>query len=188
MRSIRLTLALVLLLAAGCSSGIASDQTAIKTIDDVQYESILSYSGTYVGNNSDVLALLSHLPGGETVGKLDLTNEKINVTYEVNGDRSEETFHDYWFSDNKNALKTFHYNAIYLSLLVPNAKGYEFHVQEKNRSFTRDEMTTILGDEFPDLPNEDELMDDETVKAFVTKHEDELEMIANNLEDYFNEK
>ena len=188
MRNLRLTLALVLLLAAGCSSGVASDQTTIKTMEDVQYESILPYSGTYVGNNSAVLTLLSHLPGGETVGQLDLTNEKINVTYEVKGDRSEEMFHDYWFSDNKNGLKTMHYNAIYLSLLVPNAEGYEFHVQEKYRSFTRDEITTILGDEFPDLPNEDELMDDETVEGFVTKHKEELEMIANNFEDYFNEK
>ncbi|MYL65004.1 DUF4825 domain-containing protein [Bacillus hwajinpoensis] len=188
MRNIRLTLALVLLLAAGCSSGTASDQTTIKTIDDAHTVSILPYSGTYVGNNSDVLALLSHLPGGETVGKLDLTNEKINVTYEVKGDSSEEMFHDYWFSDNKNGLKTMHYNAIYLSLLVPNAEGYEFHVQEKNRSFTRHEITTILTDEFSDLPSDGELMNDETVERFVTKHEDELEMIAKNFEDYFNEK
>lgn len=187
MRSKWLSFALVLLLTAGCSSGTASDQIAIKTVDDAHPVSILQYSGTYVGNNSDVLALLSHLPGGETVGKLDLSDEKINVTYEVKSNVSEETFHSYWFSDNNNDHKTLYYNAIYLSLLVPNAKGYEFHVQEKSMSIAKDEMMAILSDEFSDLPSQDELMDDETVEAFVTKHKEELEMMANNFEDYFNE-
>jgi hypothetical protein len=187
MRSKWLAFALVLLLAAGCSSGTASDKTAIKTIDDAHTVSILQYSGTYVGNNSDVLALLSHLPGGETVGKFDLSDEKINITYEVKGNVSEETFHSYWFSDNDNDQKTLYYNAIYLSLLVPNAKGYEFHVQEKSMSISKEKMKEILTDEFSDLPSDGELMEDETVEAFVTKHKEELEMMANNFEDYFNE-
>lgn len=133
-----------------------------------------------MGNNSEVIGLLSHLPGGETVGELDLSNENINVTYEVKGDISEETFHSYWFTDNKNDQKLLYYNAIYLSLLVPNAKGYEFHVQERSMSVTRDDMMKILTDEFSDLPSQDELINDEIVEAFVMNHEDELEMMANN--------
>ena len=41
-----------------------------------------AYSGTYVGDNSDVSAIVRLLPGGETMGELDLTGEKLHVTYD----------------------------------------------------------------------------------------------------------
>lgn len=182
-----LVIVFILLLVAGCSSGEASSQE-IKTVGDVQLSSLLNESGTYVGNNSDVLALLSHLPGGETVEKVNLSDEKITVTYDVKGNISDEAFQSYWFSGNQDQNKTLFYNAIHLSLLVPNARGYEFHVQEKSMSMTRDEMRMILSDEFADLPSEDELMDEETVRAFITTHEEKLEKMANNYEDYVDEK
>ena len=177
----------ILLLAAGCSSGEASDQ-AIKTVGDVKSSSLLNDSGTYVGNNSDVLALLSHLPGGETVKKLSLSDEKIAVTYEAKGNISAEEFQNYWFSGNQDRNKTLFYNAIYLSLLVPNARGYEFHVQEESMSLTRDEMRMILSDEFADFPSEDELMNEKTAREFMTTHERKLEKMAKNYEDYFDKK
>ncbi|WP_226659157.1 DUF4825 domain-containing protein [Guptibacillus hwajinpoensis] len=177
----------LLLLATGCSSGKASDQ-AIKTVGDVQSSSLLNDSGTYVGNNSDVLALLSHLPGGETVKKLNLSDERIAVTYEAKGTISDEEFQNYWFSGDQNRNKTLLYNAIHLSLLVPNARGYEFYVQGKSMSMTRDEMRKILSDEFADLPSEDELMNEETASEFLTTHEGKLEKMANDYEDYFDEK
>lgn len=39
------------------------------------------YAGTYVGNNSDVVAVVSHLPGGETFQSINLENESIKVIY-----------------------------------------------------------------------------------------------------------
>lgn len=182
-----LMLMFIFLLAAGCSSGEASNQ-AIKTVGDVQSSSLLNDSGTYVGNNSDVLALLSHLPGGETVGTLNLSDEKIAVTYEAKGNISEEAFQNYWFSGNQNREETLFYNAIYLNLLVPNARGYEFHVQEETMSMTRDEIRMVLSDEFTDLPSEDELMNEEIVREFITTHEEKIEKMANHYEDYLNEK
>lgn len=35
------------------------------------------YAGTYVGNNSDVVAIVNHLPGGGTVTKYKFKKKKI---------------------------------------------------------------------------------------------------------------
>ena len=51
----------IFLLISACSSG-----ERIKEISDVEPGDFKKYAGTNVGNNSDVVAIVNHLPGGET--------------------------------------------------------------------------------------------------------------------------
>ena len=44
----------------------------IKDIYDVRSDDFKKYTGTYVGNNSDVVAIINHLPGGGTVQSISL--------------------------------------------------------------------------------------------------------------------
>ncbi|WP_158599126.1 hypothetical protein [Planococcus salinus] len=52
-----------LLLFAGCS---AEANSSIKSIEDVDSDKLAEYNGTYVGDNSDVLAIIRELAGAET--------------------------------------------------------------------------------------------------------------------------
>ncbi len=90
--------------------------------------------GTYVGNNSDVVAIVNHLPGGETFQSVSLENESIKVNYGAkgNGPLTEDMVETYWFDGKDTMEKNFLFNVIYLAILVPNAKSYEFQVENKN--------------------------------------------------------
>ncbi len=111
------------LLITACSSG-----ERIKEISDVKPGDFKKYAGTYVGNNSDVVAIINHLSGGETFQSINLENESIKVIYGAkgNGTLTEEMVETYWF-DNKDTMeKNFFFNITYLAVLVPNAKVTSF--------------------------------------------------------------
>jgi hypothetical protein len=57
----------IFLFIAACSNG-----ERIKDIYDVRSDDFKKYTGTYVGNNSDVFAIVNHLPGGGTVQSISL--------------------------------------------------------------------------------------------------------------------
>lgn len=60
----------IFLFITACSNG-----ERIKEIDDVRSGDFKKYAGTYVGNNSDVVAIVTNLPGGETFQSLSLKGE-----------------------------------------------------------------------------------------------------------------
>ena len=104
------------------------------------------YAGTYVGNNSDVVTIVNHLPGGETFQSISLENESIKVKYGAkgNGTLTEDMVETYWFDGKDTMEKNFLFNVIYLVILVPNAKSYEFQVENKNFKIKREEILSIL--------------------------------------------
>ena len=51
---------------------LCSNGERIKDIYDVRSDDFKKYTGTYVGNNSDVVAIVNHLPGGGTVQSISL--------------------------------------------------------------------------------------------------------------------
>ncbi|KIP28927.1 hypothetical protein BG10_6040 [Bacillus thuringiensis serovar morrisoni] len=69
----------IFLFITACSNG-----ERIKDIYDVRSDDFKKYTGTYVGNNSDVVAIINHLSGGGTVQSISLENENIKVNYGVN--------------------------------------------------------------------------------------------------------
>ncbi|MBN8211139.1 DUF4825 domain-containing protein [Bacillus sp. NTK071] len=175
---------LAILLLSGCSVA-SQDKPDIKAIEDVKIDAILAYSGTYVGDNSNISALLRELAGGETVNHLDLTGEKISVTYGVDESISQESFDSHWFNGQNSEHKNFYFNAIYLTILVPNAKEYSFRIEGSDVSVTRERMVEVLSKKFNKFPEEDEIWDEKVVEEFVKSHQDEIEEMGKNDEKYF---
>ncbi len=139
----------IFLLITACSSG-----DRIKEISDVEPDHFKKYAGTYVGNNSDAVAIVNHLPGGETFQSISLENESIKVNYGArgNGALTEDMVETYWFDGKDTMKKNFLFNVIYLAILVPNAKSYEFQVENKNFAIKREEILSIMYERFDDFP------------------------------------
>lgn len=131
----------IFLCITACSSG-----ERIKEISDVELGDFKKYAGTYVGNNSDVVAIVNHLLGGDTFQSISLENESIKVNYGAkgNGTLTEDMVETYWFDGKDTMEKNFLFNVIYLAILVPNAKSYEFQVENKNFTIKREEILSIL--------------------------------------------
>ncbi|MBU3570189.1 DUF4825 domain-containing protein [Priestia aryabhattai] len=154
----------------GCSS--KEEVTSFNTVDVQQLK---EHSGTYVGDNSNVLAIVRALPGGETFKEIDLHNKTPKIIYGTKeGSLSEDEKLKYWF-DGKNTLeKNFLYNAIYLTILVPNAQGYSFKVDNQKFSVSREEMEQFISDNIKTLPDSNKLFDKEKTQQFIDDNKEKI--------------
>ena len=169
----------IFLFVTACSSG-----ERIKEISDMEPSDFKKYAGTYVGNNSDVVAIVNHLPGGETFQSISLENERIKVNYGAkgNGPLTEDIVETYWFDSKDMMKKNFLFNVIYLAILVPNAKSYEFQVENKNFTMKREEILPILYENFNDFPKEDDIWDKKKVVKFLNDNNEKITMLINDKE------
>ncbi|MGF9853458.1 DUF4825 domain-containing protein [Bacillus paramobilis] len=167
----------IFLFITACSSG-----ERIKEISDVEPGTFKKYAGTYVGNKSDVVAIVNHLPGGETFQSISLENENIKVNYGAkgNGTLTEDMVETYWFDGKDTMEKNFLFNVIYLAILVPNAKNYEFQVENKNFTIKREEILSILYEKFDDFPKEDDIWDKKEVVKFLSDNNEKITMLIND--------
>ena len=62
-------------------------------------------------------------------------------------------------------------------ILVPNAKIYEFQVENKNFKITREEMLSILHRIFDDFPKEKDIWDKNKVIKFFNGNEEKLKCL-----------
>ncbi|HHK5535957.1 TPA: DUF4825 domain-containing protein [Bacillus mobilis] len=169
----------IFLFIAACSNG-----ERIKEISDVEPSDFKKYAGTYVGNNSVVVAIVNHLPGGDTFQSISLENENIKVNYGAkgNGTLTEDMVETYWFDGKDTMEKNFLFNVIYLAILVPNAKSYEFHVENKNFVIKREEVLSILYEKFDDFPKENDIWDKKRVVKFLNDNNEKITMLINDKE------
>nr|WP_088327818.1 DUF4825 domain-containing protein [Bacillus cereus] len=169
----------IFLFITACSSG-----ERIKEISDVKPGDFKKYAGTYVGNNSDVVAIVNHLPGGDTFQSISLENESIKVYYGAkgNGTLTEDMVETYWFDGKDTMEKNFLFNVIYLAILVPNAKSYEFQVENKNFTIKREEILSILYEKFDNFPQENDIWDKKKVVKFLNENNEEITMLMNDKE------
>ncbi|HFJ9420274.1 DUF4825 domain-containing protein [Bacillus cereus] len=169
----------IFLCITACSSG-----ERIKEISDVEPGDFKKYAGTYVGNNSDVVAIVNRLPGGETFQSVSLENESIKVNYgtKENGTLTEDMVETYWFDGKDTMEKNFLFNVIYLAILVPNAKGYELQVENKNFTIKREEILSILYEKFDNSPKENDIWDKKKVVKFLNENNEEITMLMNDKE------
>ncbi|MGE7873403.1 DUF4825 domain-containing protein [Bacillus paramycoides] len=167
----------IFLFVTACSNG-----GRIKEISDIGPADFKKYTWTYVGNNSDVSAIVNNLPGGETVQSLSLKNEKITVKYgeKKNDNLTEDMIETYWFDEKDTVKKNFLFNAIYLAILVPNAKGYEFQLETKNFTLKREELLPILYKEFNDFPNGDQIWNKGIIMNFFYGNLEKIVALVNN--------
>ena len=169
----------IFLFITACSSG-----ERIKEISDVKPGDFKKYAGTYVGNNSDVVAIVNHLPGGETFQSISLENESIKVNYGVKGygTLTEDMVETYWFDGKDTMEKNFLFNVIYLAILVPNAKSYEFQVENKNFTIKREEILSILYEKFDNFPKENDIWDKKKVVKLFKDKKEKMNKLVNDKE------
>ncbi|PEI67913.1 DUF4825 domain-containing protein [Bacillus wiedmannii] len=167
----------IFLCITACSSG-----ERIKEISDVEPSDFKKYAWTYVGNNSDVVAIVNHLTGGDTFQSISLENESIKVNYGANGTLTEDMVETYWFDGKDTMEKNFLFNITYLAVLVPNAKGYEFQVENKKFMIKREEILSILYEKFDDFPKENDIWDKKKVVKFLNENNEEITMLMNDKE------
>jgi hypothetical protein len=174
LKSIIMMVIAVLLLAA-CSE--PANKVEIRTIDNVDIEKLKKMTGTYVGDNNKVTSIVQSLAGGETMKEIDLTDEQIKVTYgyEEGSEVSEEQVNEYWFNGKNIDKKNFYYNAIHLALLVPNAKGFQFTIDESTITVSRPQVEKELKEEFKDYPD---VNDEEAAASFIDKNKSKLKELA----------
>ncbi|KXY02034.1 MULTISPECIES: DUF4825 domain-containing protein [Bacillus] len=167
----------IFLFITACSS-----RERIKEISDVEPSDFKKYAGTYVGNNSDVVAIVNHLPGGETFQSISLENESIKVNYGAkgNGNLTEDMVETYWFDGKDTMEKNFLFNVIYLAILVPNAKTYEFQVENKNFTIKREEILSVLYEKFDDFPKEDDMWNKRKVLKFLNDNNKKINRFVND--------
>ncbi|GAB6612408.1 MULTISPECIES: DUF4825 domain-containing protein [Bacillus] len=168
---------IIFLLITACSSG-----ERINEISDIEPGAFKKYAGTYVGNNSVVVAIVNHLPGGDTFQSISLENENIKVNYGAkgNGTLTEDMVETYWFDGKDTMEKNFLFNVIYLAILVPNAKSYEFQVENKNFKIKREEILSILYEKIDDFPKEDDIWDKKKVVKFLSDNNEKITMLIND--------
>lgn len=162
-----------ILLIAACS---AVAQSEIKKIEDMESKELAKHAGTYVGDNSKVMEIVQTLPGAETMKELDLRGEKVRVSYGAKkGSLPQEEIFAFWFDENDAMEKNFFYNAVYLTLLVPNSNKYAFAIEDFSFSINRDEMITALTERFPAFPKDKAEEDKQAIMEFISSHEAEIE-------------
>ncbi|PHD44903.1 DUF4825 domain-containing protein [Bacillus toyonensis] len=167
----------IFLFMTACSNG-----ERIKDISDVRSDDFKKYTGTYVGNNSDVVAIVKNLPGGGTVQSISLENESIKVNYgaKEHENLTEDMIETYWFDGKDTMKKNFLFNVIYPAVLVPNAKGYEFQVENKMFTIKREDILSILYGKFDDFLKEKDIWDKNKVIKFLKGNEEKIKMLVND--------
>lgn len=161
---------LILVGIPGCSS--KEEVTSINTVD---VKELKDHSGTYVGDNSNVVAIVRALPRGETFKEIDLHNKTPKIIYGTKeGSLSEDEMLKYWFDDKNTLEKNFLYNAIYLTILVPNAQGYSFKVDNQKFSVSKKEMGQFISDNIKTLPDSNKLFDKEKAQQFIDRNKEKI--------------
>jgi len=164
---------LILLICVGVVG--CSQKEQMTSISSVDTKEVKKYSGTYVGDNSNVIAIVQALPGGDTFKKIDLENKTVKVTYgDVGGDLSKDEILKYWFDGQDTLKKNFFYNAIYLTLLVPNAKSYNFNVDDQSFSVSREEMEKFISKHINFLPDSNELFQKEKAQQYIDDNKEKI--------------
>ncbi|MFP7177101.1 DUF4825 domain-containing protein [Priestia filamentosa] len=168
---------LVLVIFVGITG--CAQKESVTSIPNVEEKRLKEYSRTYVGDNSKVMAIVQSLPGGETLKELDLRNKSLGITYGYNdGSLSEDDILQYWFDGKKTLEKNFLYNAIYLTILVPNAQSYSFEVDNQSFSISRKEMSTFISKNIDSLPSADELLKKKKAKDFIDRNTKKIDNIV----------
>lgn len=165
---------LILVSITGCSQ-----KEEVTSINNVDVKKLKNHSGTYVGDNSNVVAIIGALPGGETFKEIDLHNKTPKIMYGTKeGSLSEDEILKYWFDGKDTLEKNFLYNAIYLTILIPNAGGYSFKIDDQKFSVSRQEMKQFISKNIQTLPDSNELFDKEKAQQFIDYNKEKINKTA----------
>ncbi|MED3865483.1 DUF4825 domain-containing protein [Priestia megaterium] len=173
MKCFKVLFCLILLILVGTTG--CSSKEEVARISTVDVKELKEHSGTYVGDNSNVVAIIRALPGGETFKEIDLHNKTPKIMYGTKeGSLSEDEILKYWFGGKDTLEKNLLYNAIYLTILIPNAEGYSFKIDDQKFSVSREEMKQFISKNIQTLPDSNELFDKEKAQQFIDNNKEKI--------------
>ena len=173
MKYFKVLFCLILLILVGITG--CSSKEEITSINTVDVKDLKDHSGTYVGDNSNVVAIVRALPGGETFKEINLHNKIPTIMYGTKEDSlSEDEILKYWLDGKDTLEKNFLYNAIYLTILIPNAEGYSFKIDDQKFSVSREEMKQFISKNIQTLPDSNELFDKEKAQQFIDHNKEKI--------------
>ncbi|MFY4774585.1 DUF4825 domain-containing protein [Metabacillus sp. RGM 3146] len=167
---------MMLLVLAVFTAGCAEATAKIKSIQQVDLIALKQFTGSKVGDNSTMSELLRNLAGGETVQKIDLSDSSLKVWYGKNKrDLSEKEINQFWFGDKTAIEKIFLYNAIYLALLVPNAKKIELNVGGKHFETPRDDLEQLFKEKLTGYKDHDQLSNKDSMETLLNSNQKKIQ-------------
>ncbi|QXE02312.1 DUF4825 domain-containing protein [Terribacillus sp. DMT04] len=107
---------LLFLCMAACSA--AEEDISIETVD---YHALAAYEETYIGNNSDVGAILTKLPGSNALVETSLSKGNLIVHYDTN--KIDKQNKNAWYNKQLEIQTVFLHNILYLSALITNEEN-----------------------------------------------------------------
>ncbi|MFS2172963.1 DUF4825 domain-containing protein [Priestia megaterium] len=173
MKYFKVLFCLILLIFVGITG--CSSKEEVTSINTVDVKELKEHSGTYVGDNSNVVAIVRALPGGETFKEINLHNKTPKIMYGTKEDSlSEDEILKYWLDGKDTLEKNFLYNAIYLTILIPNAEGYSFKIDDQKFSVSRQEMKQFISKDIQTLPDSNELLNKEKAQRFIDNNKEKI--------------
>ncbi|MET3684609.1 hypothetical protein ABIC37_000118 [Priestia megaterium] len=173
MKYFKVLFCLILLILVGITG--CSSKEEVTNINTVDVKELKEHSGTYVGDNSNVVAIVRALPGGETFKEINLHNKTPKIMYGTKEDSlSEDEILKYWLDGKDTLEKNFLYNAIYLTILIPNAEGYSFKIDDQKFSVSRQEMKQFISKDIQTLPDSNELLNKEKAQQFIDNNKEKI--------------
>ncbi|AUO13494.1 DUF4825 domain-containing protein [Priestia megaterium] len=173
MNYFKILFCLILLILGGITG--CSSKEEVTNINTVDVKKLKDHSGTYVGDNSNVVAIVRALPGGETFKEINLHNKTPKIMYGTKeGSLSEDETLKYWLDGKDTLEKNFLYNAIYLTILIPNAEGYSFKIDDQKFSVSRQEMKQFISKNIQTLPSSNELLNKEKAQQFIDNNKEKI--------------
>jgi Domain of unknown function (DUF4825) len=127
-------LALLSLLA--CSN---KEEVNSKTIEDITFDDLSSLEETTIGNNSDVINIVSELAAGQIEKQIELTSNSLKIEYDLaKYSEEKEEAANYWYKE-ENQERNMRFNSAVLFSLIPNLETVDvLFISEKNVSHTVD--------------------------------------------------
>jgi hypothetical protein len=139
-------LALFSLLA--CSN---KEEENSKTIEDISFDDLSSLEETTIGNNSDVINIVSELAAGQIEKQIELTSNSLKIEYDLaKYSEEKEEAANYWYKE-ENQERNVRFNSAILFSLIPNLETVDvLFISEKDVSHTidRQELSNELEIDF----------------------------------------
>ena len=153
----------------GCNDqATQKSEPYIEDFTQVEFEKLMKYRDSYVGDNSAVINIVTGLPGNRYNPSFNLQTQKepyeIAINYTVNDEEVDESYLNFW-NDN-NPEEVLENNAIILFSLISNVDLIEFDIDgidslsNHSYKYSREELESKYNLELADLSANEDSLDD----------------------------
>lgn len=153
----------------GCSDQLTQDsELYIENSTQIEFEKLMKYKDSYVGDNSAVISIVTGLPGNRYNPSFSLQTKKepyeIAVHYKVNEEVMNGNYLNFW--TDKNSEEILENNAIILFSLISNVDLIEFDIDgidnlsNYSYQYSREELESKYNLDLTDISTTEDSLDD----------------------------